>query len=334
MSRWNSRRRLFAGAGLAALLVLGACGGGGGGDSAPTVVGPPTTAATLSASTGEAAAAAQGAVESAALAVELSASLGQGVLPIGSGSAAPLAVRAPTREQAQLRETVGCAEFIAIPGCSGSITVDTNLASDTTRVGPGTYFTLIFSGVSASAGGETLMLDGAIRADFLTTFDLQTTTFANQRFQLTLDAFAGSENGVAFGPFSLAALVEFDAQELSTITMDGVRLSRPENISVTDGANFALADVALRHAAWSSATAYVDYSFTNWTVADGRPAAGSTATISAGANSIAIAVSSTTSTSAVCNVVITIGGVTTGYTVTATYPAGGGAPSYLAVANG
>jgi hypothetical protein len=334
MGSWNSWRRVCANVGLAALLGLGACGGGGG-SSPPSVVGPPATAATLAASTGEAALATQAAVESAGRAVELTASLGQSVVPIGSsGAASPMVARTPTREQAKLRQTVSCAEFIAVPGCTGSITIDTNLASDATVVGPGTYFTLIFGNLSASSGGETLTIDGTVRADFLTTFDLAATSFANQRFQLTFDALSGSENGVTFGPLSLAALVEFDAQELSTVTMDGVRLSRLENVSVTNAANFALVNVALRRAAWLSAAAYVDYGFGNWVVADGRPVVGSTATISAGAHSIAITVTGATSTTAVSSVVITIGGAASAYTVTATYPAGGGAPSYVALPSG
>jgi hypothetical protein len=335
MKQRSEWRRALAGAAMAVLLALGACGGGGGGGAAPTVLQPPATAATLAASSGEAAAAAQGVVDGAARVVELSASLGQGIVPIGgSGSASPFAARPATREQAMLRETVGCAQFIDIPGCTGSVTIDTNLSQDATSAGPGTYIALTFGNVSASSGGQSLSINGTLRVDFLTPFDFNSLSAANQRFQFGFDGFSGSSNGVAFGPFSLLALVEFDAQEVSTITIDGARLSRLENAQVSDAANYALNNVALRRAAWSSATAYVDYGFANWSVVGARPTAGSSASASAGGNSIGVTVASSSSTTVVYAVVITVDGVASGYTVTASYPAGGGAPTYVAVPAG
>lgn len=321
---------------MSGLLALGACGGGGGGDSPPSLVSPPTTAASLSASTAEAASAAQGAVDAAAEAVELYATLGNGPVPItGAGGAMSRSLFARSlREQAQARETVGCADFLGIADCTGTVTIDTNLSDSGTVAAPGTYITIIFNALRATVDGDTLALDGVMRVEFLTSFDLNSTSFANQRMELTLQDFAGSAGGVSFGPYDVHALIEYDANEVSTVTIDGVRIEGLENIVVTDGLNYGLTNVALRRAVWSSATAYVDYDFDQWSVTAGRPALGSAATLSAGANSIAVAVTASSSAQVVYAVTITIGGASTAYTVTATYPAGGGAPTYAAVPAG
>jgi hypothetical protein len=333
-----SKRRALAALALSGLFALVGCGGGGGGGGSeppPTLVVPPTTPATLGASTTEAAAAAQGAAQAAAKAVELYATLGQGPLPVtaqGGVMARVLSGRV-LREQPQARETLTCSEFLGVSTCTGTVTIDTNVADSGIAV-PGTYVAIIFNGLQATVDGDTLSLDGTMRIDFLTTFDLNSSSFANQRMELTLDDFAGSADGVSFGPYNVRALIEYDANEVSTLTIDGVRISGLENIVVNDGLNYGLTNVALRRAVWSSATAYVDYAFDQWNVAAGRPTVGSGATISAGTGSIAVEVTASSSTLVVYAVTITLGGVSTNYTVTAAYPVGGGAPTYTAVPAG
>ena len=337
---WNflSVRTTASAFAISTLLALGACGGGGGGDDGPpAIVSPPTTAATLGASTTEAAAAAQGAVESATKAVELYATLGQGPVPITAQGEAALSRALPgasSREQALARQTISCVDFLGISDCSGTVTIDTNLSDSSTVAVPGTYITVIFNALRATVEGDSLALDGAMRIDFLTTFDLNSTSFANQRLELTLQDFGGSAEGVSFGPYNVRALIEYDANEASTVTMDGVRIAGIENIAVADGLNYGLTTVALRRAVWSSASAYVDYNFANWTVAAGRPSVGSAATISASANSIGVVVTAEEAVQVVYAVTITVGGVGTAYTVTAAYPQGGVAPTYTAVPAG
>jgi hypothetical protein len=238
------------------------------------------------------------------------------------------------REQAQARETFGCADFLGVSDCTGTVTVDTNLSEGSSVAAPGTYIALIFNALRATVEGDELALDGVMRVEFLTSFDLNSTSFANQRMELTLQDFAGSAGGVSFGPYDVQALIEYDANEVSTVTIDGVRIAGLENIVVTDGLNYGLTNVALRRAVWSSAAAYIDYDFDQWSVAAGRPAPGSAATLSAGVNSIAVAVTASSSAQVVYDVTITIGGASTAYTVTDTYPAGGGAPTYTAVPAG
>lgn len=316
---------------LSGLLALAACGGGGGGDSQASIVLPPTTAASLSASTTEAASAAQGAADAAAQAVELYATLGNGPVPITGavGTMSRSLFARSLREQAQARETFSCTDFLGVPTCTGTVTIDTDVADSGIAV-PGTHIAIIFNALQATVDGDTLSLDGTMRFDFLTTLDLNSDSFANQRMELTLQGFAGSAEGVSFGPYDVRALIEYDDMEASTVTIDGVRIAGLENIVVTDGLNYGLTNVALRRAVWSSATAYVDYDFDQWSVAAGRPVVGSGATVSAGTGSIGVEVTASSSAQVVYAVTITIAGVSTVYTVTADYSQGG-APTYTAV---
>lgn len=332
-------RARFIGASLIIATALAACGGGGDGGSAPpVVVAPPTTAATLVASGAEAQAATRAGVEAAAKAVELSASLGQSIVPLAQGGS-PLTFagalgRAPMREQAQARETVACADFVALP-CSGSVTIDSNLADTATVATPGSYIAVTFEALRATPMGmPPLSLDGTLRIDFLTSFALDATSVANQRLQLSFDGLRGSDEGISFGPLTLQALVEFDAAGNATTTMDGMRVRGLDTISVTDALNYALGSVSLRRAAWTSGTDYVDFDFAGWSVAVGRPALGSRLTVSAGGNSVLIVVTASGASQVVYRASFTVGGIQTRYDVSASYPQGGGAPTYVAVAVG
>jgi hypothetical protein len=77
-------------------------------------------------------------------------------------------------------------------------------------------------------------------------------------------------------------------------------------------------------------TRYVDVRFSNWAVVGGRPTVGSTAYVSAGGVAITLFVDAVTSTGVVYRVLVAAGGPIATFRVTATYPAGGGAPSYEA----
>jgi hypothetical protein len=317
--------------------ALAACGGGGGGgdDSGPTLEAPPTTAATLQASGADAQNAAQLVVASARRLAELNATLSDSALPVGGARATPAAwgraARTLTRAQALARQTLSCSAFLGIGNCTGSVTVDTNFDGPGSVFPPGTYVTLTFDALTAVVEGESLALSGSLRVDYPTGFDLDATTLANQRFQLTLDGFAGSAQGVAFGPLDEVALYEYDSQAVETVTIDGLRITGFDTLTLTDANNYALANVTLRRAHWAVPATYVDLSFLDWTITDGRPAVGGTVIVTAGNGSVQIDVTARSSDSVVYAVRLFIGGSSTTWTVTAAYPAGGGAPSYTVV---
>jgi hypothetical protein len=317
--------------------ALAACGGGGGGsdDQGPVLEAPPTTAATLQAVGTDVQSAAQTAVDSARRLAELSASLSDSALPVGSGRATPAAwgrmALAPAREQALERQTLSCSAFLSTSNCTGSVTVDTNFNGAGSVFPPGTYVTLTFNALTAVVQGESLALSGTLRVDYPTGFDPNATTFANQRFQLTLDGFAGSAQGVSFGPLDEVALYEYDSQGVETVTIDGLRITGFDTLTLTDANNYALPNVRLRRAHWAVPTTYVDLGFSNWTVTGGRPAAGGRVTVTAGNGSVVVDVLSSSTTTVVYAVSLSVGGATSSWTVTATYPAGGGAPTYVAV---
>jgi hypothetical protein len=315
--------------------ALVACGGGGGGDdnAGPSLEAPPTVAATLSAGTAEASSAAVAAVVGAQRVVELDAGVNGNALPLGSSNASPAmlarrALVATTRERALAVQTLSCTDFFGAGSCSGSVTVDTNASGNSTVVPAGTYLALSFNELQGSFGGSPLQLDGTLRIDFLTSADLDDESPANARFTLTLMDFEGNDAGVVFGPFNEVALFEFDSAGEQLVTVDGLRIGGLDTLTVTDDDNYTLANVRVRRAHWTQVAAYVDVQFTGWSVIAGRPTVNSRSTISAGSNGAVITVQTSSAQTVVYRVVATIGGVVTTYDVTASYPAGGGAPTY------
>jgi hypothetical protein len=329
---WTRWLNLFV---LSAALV--ACGGGGGGSdgSAPTLEAPPTTAATLQASGADAQGAAQTAIDSARRLAQLSAGLSDSALPVGSARATPAAwgraALSPAREQALARQTLSCSAFLGTGNCTGSVVVDTNFEGAGSVFPPGTYVTLTFNGLTAVIDGESLALDGGLRVDYPNGFDPNATTLANLRFQLTLDGFAGSAQGVSFGPLDEVALYEYDSQGVETVTIDGLRITGFDTLTLTDADNYALPRVTVRRAHWSVPATYVDLSFTNWTIVDGRPAVGGAVSVTAGNGSASVDVVSRSADDVVYTVRLFVGDPSSVWTVTAAYPAGGGAPSYTVV---
>jgi len=316
--------------------TLVACGGGGGGgddDAAPVLEAPPTAAATLSAGTGEASSAAVAAVVGAQRIVELDASVNGNALPLGSSNASPAmlarrALAATARERALATQTLSCTDFFGPGSCSGSVTVDTNASGNSTVVPAGTYVAMSFNALQGSAGGSPVRLDGTVRVDYLTSADLSDESPTNVRFTVTLVAFEGNAAGVVFGPLNEVGLFEFNGAGEQLMTVDGLRIGGLDTLTVTDDDNYTLANVSVRRAHWTQATAYVDLRFSGWSVVSGRPTVNSQSTITAGSNSVVITVQSSSAQTVVYRVVATIGGVVSTYDVTATYPAGAGAPTY------
>jgi hypothetical protein len=175
---------------------------------------------------------------------------------------------------------------------------------------------MVFNGLSGSYAGSPLTLDGSFRLDFLTTLDLVTFELANARFQITLSNFGGSAEGMSFGPETAVALYEFDAQGQLAVTIDGLRFAG--GVNVTDALNYSVnPGTVLRTAHWSNAAGYVEVDFDSWQVAQGRPGAGSSATITGTNGSATIVVQSSSASLVVYQVSVTIDGATTAYVVSA-----------------
>lgn len=321
---------------LALVLGLSGCGGGGGGgDAAPVTEAPPATAAALQGSGSEAGAAAVATVASAERLVQLSASLDSGLVPVGGSAASPLSwsrvALSATRARALATETIPCANFFGTTACSGSVTVDTNASGSSSVVPAGTYVSMTFNALQGSMAGVPMQLSGTLRVEFLTAFDLNATSYAGLRFQLSLTNFSGVVDGVSFGPETEVALFEFDAQGVEYLTIDGLRISGLDSLVLTDAANYSLNGIVLRRAHWTTPTGYIDLRFTGWTVSNGRPLVNSLAAIEVPNSRISLVVRSSSTGSVVYEVTALINGVVTIYQVTATYPAGGGAPTYTVV---
>ncbi|CAD5374308.1 conserved exported hypothetical protein [Rubrivivax sp. A210] len=315
---------------LAALLV--ACGGGGDATSSQPaqVVAPPTTPATLGTTEAEASAAVQAAVASADAAVNRSSALsGLGALlgtPIGMAPE-PQA----TRAQPLVVRNLPCGDLIDAP-CNGSATVDTNLADNATAIPAGAFFDVRFNAVSGFIFGRSATLAGRLRMDFLSAIDADAQTPAGLHVILTTEQFGGSLGGRAFGPVSDIAELRISAQGVASVVAAGRQYTGLGTVSVTDANNYTLGSGSVRAAHWTAANTYVDLAFENWRVVNGRPAPGSALTVNGAAgNSASIRVSGTTADTVVYAVTLTSAAATLNFSVIATYPAGGGAPSYRVV---
>jgi hypothetical protein len=333
----NRLRPWLAAAGLATLLA--ACGGGGGGsDSAaagPVLEAPPATAAGLQTSSTEASGAAAASMDSAQRMVQLSASLNGSIPALANGGSAALSwsrvALSASRERALATQTVTCADFFGSSSCSGSLTVNTNASGSGTVIPAGTLVNMSFNALQGSFGGSPVLINGTLRMEYLSTFDANASSLAGLRAQLTFGNFSGTAEGVPFGPLTEVALLEFDGQGVGTMTIDGLRITGFDTLMVTDADNYSLANVTLRRAHWAAAAGYVDMSFQNWSVVNGRPSMNSTETITAPNSSIAVVVTASSASSVVYAVTATVNGAAVSYTVTATYPASG-APTYTVVA--
>lgn len=327
----------LAAAGLATL--LGACGGGGGDSAAaaaPVLEAPPSTAASLQTTSMEASGAAAATADSSQRLVQLSASLNGNLLPLASSGTSALswsrAALSASREHPLATRSLTCADFFGTTACSGSLTVDTNATGTGSVIPAGTYVTLTFSALQGSLSGSPMLLNGTLRLDYLTSFDVNAATPAGLRFQLGFSGFSGTSEGVSFGPLSAIALYEFDAQGAGQLTIDGLRITGFETVTVTDANNYSLPNVTVRRAHWATPAGHVDLHFSHWSVVNRRPALNSTAIISVPGSSVTVIVRESSASSVVYEVNALVNGAAVSYTVTASYPAGGGAPTYTVVA--
>ncbi len=322
------RRALLAG------LVLGlvACGGGGG-DSGPQptqVQGPPSTPATLSSSGTEATEAVKAALATSDATVARSSSLsGLGLLlggPIGMGPDGVAGLKQPLAV-----ETASCSDFFAGP-CTGSVTLDTNVADNARFVPAGSFVDVRFNTVSGPMSGQSVTLSGRFRLEFVTGFDLSltdATNFTGLDVIVTSDQLGGTINGYAFGPINDVGELKISAQGVTTMVADGRSFTGLGSVTVTDAANYRIGSGTVRIPYWGVSGGYVDVGYSNWQMVNGQPVDGSTVTISSGAgSSISIRATFNTAPNIDYVVALTAGGVTLRFRVTATYPAGGGAPTY------
>lgn len=315
----------------ATVALLAACGGGGGGsdDSAASeVVGPPTVAATLVNTASEAQQSASTAAAGADTAVQrfsamnaFSAFLGEPVVPL---SAAPRG-----QKQALAVQTASCIDLLD-PPCTGSALVDTSVADGATLVNPGDWVDIRFQSLSGTLFGAQLAFNGHLRMDFLSSLNLNATSFSGLDMKLSFDGLGGTVNGAAFGPVSDVFRLQINAQGASTITAGGASYSGLSGVDITGSGTYAIEGGTVRLGYWGDAGRYVDLGFQNWRVAAGRPAVGAMASIGSGQGSASLQVTASGTATVVYAVTLNAGGNTTAYNVTATYPAGGGAPTYLA----
>lgn len=332
--------RRHLGAWVAAAL-LAACGGGGG-DAEPALSaapsGPPATAATMGSTATDAVDAAKASVAAAdGVAARQGALSGLTVLgaPV-AGSPGGLAfaalVQGAGMKQAQAVSTDACTDFLASP-CTGSVTTDTNLAANATSVKRGDYIEGTFNALSGSLFGTPLSLSGKLRIEFLTAFNLNASSPAGVQLRLVFTAFSGSFAGYVIGPVSETVDLVFDAQGTPTFVVQGASFSVLSTVNVTGPGSYTIGSLSAR-VGYGSTQGYVDVRLTNWFSSAGRPNAGSFSRVSAGAASASVTVVSAGSTTVVYDVFITgaAPGSSASFRVTATYPTGGGAPSYSAVA--
>ena len=334
------RRRLLAIV-APACIGLAACGGGGGGGGATVtpadVVGPPATAATLANTTAEAQAAAQAVVAGAdSTAARVSAMSGFAALtglPVGpqsaTGEGRKQALSASTMRPLAV-ETDACSDLLDGP-CSGSVTIDASFDSSATQANPGDHADLQFASLSGGLSGIQLSLNGHLRVDFLSTFVFDSSNIDGIDVKLGFDGFGGSINGVTFGPVTDMLRLQISGQGVISYTAGGATFTSLSGVSITGPGSYAIGSGTVRVAYWADSSRYIDLTFQNWHVVDGRPAVGSQVTVSSGQGSIALTVSASSTASVVYAGTITVGSVTTAYTVTATYPGGGGSPTYTAV---
>lgn len=330
----------WRGATAALAVTLAACGGGGGSDEqALEVVGPPVTAAALADTATEAqqsvpavVAGADGLMQRFGAMTAFTAVFGDPATPQGAGPGVTRqSVDAPTL-RIQAAQTLACAELLD-PPCSGSVTADTNLSDTATMIRAGDWFDLRFAALSGSLDGYRLVYDGRLRLDFLAGFDPNASTLAGLDVKLSFYGLSGSVDGVRYGPVSEALRMQVDAQGVEALTVGGVRYSGLDGVSITSASAYTIGSATVRVAYWGDATRYVDLGFQNWVVVDGRPAVGSQVTVGTAGHGtlVATVVSSSTST-VLLSAVLTVGETSTSYRITGTYPAGGGAPTWNAVA--
>lgn len=281
-------------------LLLMACGGGGNGGPI-TLSASDASAVTQASSTTSEAIATQGTTLAQQF---VPPNLIPGTPFVANAREQPLAISIGANLNASIDAIVytntatdyDCAILLDI-GCTGSMTIEASYPHDAPSVAAGSYIVRTFNDLQGATAGQEIILQGTTRTDFLSAVDF-TQTPVNVRMQITNTYFYRSVNGVSFGPHTGVALLEFDADGVLTYTVNQVSYSGLRDIVVTDRDNFSLGAATVRRPHWREATTYVVYVYRNWSVVAGRPAGGSTVTIStegvAGNHVVTIATSSPT----------------------------------------
>jgi hypothetical protein len=310
---------------LTALLV--ACGGGGGGGGATLgVQGPPTAATVLTGAGSDATAGTEAAITSAAAAAERAGTLGGLNVVLGQ----PLAASRTTgREQALINETAPCTDFVD-PPCSGTVTISSSLDENATVAPAGTIIDIGFTALNGNFFGTSVSLNGAMSIKFLDAFDFDA-NFSGLRIELTTSALGGTVNGVDFGPLSDLAEFSISASGASTVTAGGRRYSALDSVQFDGPDDYSLSGGVIRTAYTSSSGTFVDITIHNLRVVNGRPQVGSNITVTASNGSIGLQVTATSAAEVVYSASLNVGGTLSAYVVTASYPSGGGQPTYSAV---
>ena len=318
---------------------MAGCGGGSGDPGvAPTgdVVGPPTVAATLGTAASDATAASRATGEAADATIARSAAMGGlfGLVnsPGSNAPATPLLQRAAaaSRKRALRAENMSCDDFVDLP-CTGNAVADTNIAESATAVIPGDYIDIRFNNLSGRLFGASTSLLGRMRLDFQSGLNLSGGTLAGLNVLVTLEQLSGSLAGYAFGPVSDVGRLQVSATGVQTITAGGRSFSGLRSVTATGAGSFNVGAGTVRSAHWSAPGAYVDVTLSNWRVTANRPQVGSQATLTAASGRITLRVSASSATSVVYALSLSSPtGATVNYTVTASYPSGGGSPTYVA----
>jgi len=335
--------------GLLLALALGACGGGGGDAGTAPVpasdppVGPPAAAVALGTNAGDAADAARTALAAAeGMAGRYSTMTGFTALlgvPIAAETASPSAIHVPATRRAAWPDdrarrldvtTEACLEVVDAP-CTGTVTLDTNVAGNATTVSPGQYVDATFNSISGLVLGRSVTFTGRMRIEFLSSLNLNNPQLPGLGLRLKFTNFAGTLAGSAFGPVNETADFSFSSQGIGTLTAGGARYGSLGGVSVTGTGAYNINTGDVRLAFGASTTGHVDTRLTNWRSQGGRPVVGSQATLTANGASATVAVTASSSTAVVYAVTIVTATNTRVFTVTASYPTGGGAPTYAAV---
>lgn len=347
----NSRGGSRLGTALLVLVsALSACGGGGGGDAGASPVvsfsdpptGPPAVIAAMGPSATDAVDSVKAVVAAAdglvarhgsmkALGAALGVSVAGGPAPVSLAPVLQRASRLPDGRAHILATTIEpCTEVVDAP-CSGNVVMDTNVPDNAASVARGQYLEATFNGISGWLNGQAVTFAGGLRMEFLSALNLNVTQLAGLGLRLKFTAFSGTLAGAAFGPITETADLVFDGQGIPALTSNGARYFDLTGVTVTGTGNYGISNGRVRLAYGSSAGAgYVDVAFSNWQSSAARPALSSGAVV-VGNGTAAVSVIASGSTSVVYQVHIDAQASRRSYTVTATYPVGGGAPSYVAV---
>ncbi len=354
-TRPGGRWRAF-GAAAAMCLFIAACGGGGGGGDGGSggggsnpqgVVAPPSTGATLVSTAAEAQSATPAALSAADTAATRVAEL-KGIPFFGLGSAFGQSIGgsgtrtiqsvASAPVQALTVETATCFDAGFDFGCTGSVTADYSVGIDdnsgrvTARSGD--YIDLSMRSLSGTFDGLRVSLDGRFRMDFLAdfAFDPASPSLNGMDVQVTLDSFSGVINGVGTGRTTAVGRFTADNHGTITYTIGGARYGSLTGVSFTNAGTFVIGSGTARIAYWNDSSKYVDFSFQNLRFVNGRPAVGSSVTVTGAVGNITITVTASSSNTVVYVVNMSSGNGNARYTVTETYPPTG-QPTYTAVAS-